>query len=99
VNISSVHLEYKKTIGSLAGKPVVELATTGGLCLIVVPSATGVETLGAGPHRAVARHIAKKRNPDLKITELAKSDDVPYEHFSRMVPDWERTTDLIRSRE
>lgn len=93
MNITSAHIESKHQIGTLKGRPVVEIATTGGLHLIVTPNGTGVLTLGAGPHRAVARHIAKKRNPDLMITELAKSEDVAVEYFEADVPRCEAFTD------
>lgn len=97
MNITSAHIESKRQIGTLKGRPVVEIATTGGLHLIVTPNGTGVTTLGAGPHRAVARHIAKKRNPDLQFTMLEKSEDVAIEYFEDVLPQCESLTDHCNS--
>jgi hypothetical protein len=96
MNITKEHIDYKRQIGTLDNRPVIELATTGGLHLVVVAKGDGVETLGAGPHRAVARHIAKKLRPDLKITALEKSDDLPLSSFAHMVPLWEQFTNRNR---
>jgi len=97
MQISADHIAYKKKIGTIGRRPVIELATTGGLHLVVSPDDDGtVETLGAGPHRAVARHIAKKRKPDMKITELAKGDHVPEAAFKHLLPEWEGFTDQLR---
>jgi hypothetical protein len=94
MQISADHIAYKKKIGTVGKQPVIELATTGGLHLVVVAKADGeVETLGAGPHRAVARHIAKKRKPEMKITELSKGDHVPEEAFRHLLPEYEQLTD------
>jgi hypothetical protein len=97
VTITSEHVAYKKKIGYLGARPVIEVATTGGLILVVVPTADGVDTLGAGPHRAVARHIAKKRKPDLRITELTKADWMDSSCFEHLLPQWEAETARIRS--
>jgi hypothetical protein len=72
--VTEKHIASKKRIGTLDGKPVVELLTTGGLYMVVMNKNGTVETLGTGPHRAVARFIAKKREPLLVVTELSKSD-------------------------
>lgn len=90
-------ISYRKKIGMLGKRPVIEIATTGGLHLLVCAKADGVETLGAGPHRAVARHIARKRFKDLQITELSKSDWIDPSCFQHLLPEWEQTTDRLRS--
>jgi hypothetical protein len=97
MNITANHIESKRTIGTLKGRAVVEITTTGGLTLIVTPKGTGVETLGAGPHRAVARHIMKKRFPDVVFTALEKSEDVAIEHFEDVLPQCEALTDHCNS--
>jgi hypothetical protein len=89
VNLTNAHIASKKQIGNLEGSPVVEIVTTGGLHLVVMKKGAGVETLGAGPHRAVARWMAKKRQPKLEISELTKSEDVAPEHFQHLVPAYE----------
>lgn len=93
MDITSEHLASKKQIGKIKDLPVWELATTGGLHLIVAMRGGRIETLGTGPHRAVARHIAMKREPDLVLTELSKSDHVDVEHFQVLLPEYEALTD------
>lgn len=93
MNITSAHIESKRQVGTLKGRPIVEIVTTGGLCLIVTQKGTGVETLGAGPHPAVAKHISKKKNPDILWTALAKSEEVAVEHFEEILPACEAFTD------
>jgi hypothetical protein len=92
VNLTENHIASKKRVGTLDGKPVVEIETTGGLYLLVMRKAAGVETLGAGSHKAVARYIAKKKHKNLEITELAKSEQVEPEHFAHLLPEWEAFT-------
>lgn len=97
MNIKPEHIESKKKIGTLRGKPVVEIKTTGGFHMVVTSNSEGgFETLGTGPHKAVARHIAKKREPELEITELSKADHVDEAHFARLLPEYEALTDKIR---
>jgi hypothetical protein len=93
MNITSAHIDTKRQVGTLKGKPVVEIVTTGGLCLIVTPKGTGVETCGAGPHKAVAKHLARKRFPDILWTALEKSEEVAAEHFEDILPACEAFTD------
>jgi hypothetical protein len=96
VNLSEKHVKAKKKIGYLKGKPVFALETTGGLHLVLcAKGGDAVETLGAGPHRAIARHLARKRHPGLEITELAKSDWVDPACFQHLLPQWEEETDRI----
>jgi hypothetical protein len=91
---------YKKKIGKLGDSDVWELGLKGGLHLVVVSKGgSKAETLGVGPHRAVARHIARKRAPDMKITELSKADHVDVEHFAVFLPKWEAVTEKLRERE
>ncbi len=97
MNITAEHVAYKKKIGTLKGRPVIELATTGGLHLIVMSKADGIETIACGPHKAVARHIAKKKHPEIVFSELSKSDWVDPACFQHLLPQWETVTDRIRS--
>lgn len=82
----------KKKIGQLDGRPVFEIACKGGYHIICSPNGPKIDYLGAGPHRAVARFIAKKSRPDMKIDDLSKSDWVDPEHFQHLVPHWENVT-------
>lgn len=89
-----------KKVGKLNGKDVFHLPLKGGLHMIVGASekAAGFETLGTGPHPAVARHIAMKKQPDIMWTELNKADYVEPEHYQHLLPKYEAMTDAIRRR-
>jgi hypothetical protein len=94
--ISPDQIAYKKKVGRLGQSPVYEVGLIGGLHLILKAGKDGKTTpLGAGPHRAVARHIAKVRNPELELTELSKSDWVDPAHFRDIVPRYEYLTDEL----
>lgn len=98
INIKAEHIESKKRIGKLRGKAVIELKTTGGFHMVVAATdAGGFETLGTGPHRAVARHIAQKREPEMILEELSKSDWVDPVHFQHLLPEYEGITEQIRN--
>lgn len=98
-NISSDQIAYKKKVGTLGKDAVIELATKGGLHLIVTVHNGKVETLGTGPHRAVARHIAKKRESSIQWSDLSKSDYVDEVHFASCLPKYEAITDAFRKAE
>lgn len=100
MNITEEQLAQKpKKIGKLGSRTVIEVVCKGGFHMVIVPSdktANGFETLGTGSHKAIARHIAEVKNPEIVYTELAKADHVPVEHFALMLPKWVRVTDEIR---
>lgn len=85
-----------KKIGHLNDKDVFGMTTKGGLSLVVSAKDGAFETLGAGPHPAVARHIAKKRNPDVTFTELNKADYIEERAYASMLPKYEAITDAVR---
>lgn len=95
-NIPVNQIAYRKTVGKLDGDAIVELATKGGLHLIVRAKRGKTETLGAGAHRAISRFIAEKREPNIQWTELSKSEHIPVEHFQHLLPRWEAITDDLR---
>jgi Cft2 family RNA processing exonuclease len=97
MNITEKHIASKKRIGTLDGKPVIEVVTSGGLYMVVYQKSGTVETLGTGPHRAVARYIAKKREPNLEISELSKSDHVEESAILSVVPKYEKLTDDLNA--
>ncbi len=77
MNITPAQLAEKpKHIGNLKGHKVFEVHTKGGFYLVVEPTGTGFETLGVGPHGAIAKHIAQKHYPEIVWTELNKSQQV-----------------------
>jgi len=89
----------RRQIGALNGAPVFELRTSGGYHIIVAVRKDKVEQLGVGPRRAVARHIAKKANPELVINALAKSEQLDVADFEHVLPYWEDVTAQLRSRQ
>jgi hypothetical protein len=97
MNITEKHIASKKRIGSLKGRPVVEVLTTGGLHLVVTEEGGKLKTLGTGPHRAVARWVAQKREPDLLVTELSKSDFVDERAILSVAPRYEALTDRFNA--
>jgi hypothetical protein len=99
MNITPELIAYKRRVGKIGDCPVIELATTGGLHLIVAARGGKSEVLGTGPHRAVARFIAKKREDKITWTDLQKSDHVPVEMFADQLPKYEALTDAFRSRQ
>jgi hypothetical protein len=95
MNVRPQEIARKERIGTFKGRPVIELELKGGYNLVVSPKGNEVEYLGAGPHRAVARHIAKKRNPDLQITALSKADWIDPAHFEHLIPVYTEMTDAL----
>ena len=90
--VTEKHIASKKRIGSLAGHPVVELMTSGGLYMVVTNKAGSLDILGTGPHRAVARYLAKKKEPKLEVTELSKSDWLDQTSILSVADKYERLT-------
>lgn len=91
--VTPAHIASKKRIGTLDGAPVVELMTTGGLFMVCMNKNGSVETLGTGPHRGVARFLAKKREPRLVVTELSKSDWLDETAILSVADKYERLTE------
>ena len=100
MDIRSEEVAYRKKVGKLDGNPVIEVGLKGGLHLIFAAKHGKFETLGAGPHRAVARYIAKKKTEDkIEFTDLSKSDFIEPEHFADILPRYEAITDAFRARQ
>ncbi len=83
-------------VGTRDGGNVMEVITKGGLHMIVAPKGTSFETLGTGPHRAVARHIAMGRYKTIKWTELSKGDWIAPEDYQHLLPKYEAMTTHFR---
>lgn len=98
MQIDAKQLAYKKQVGTLKSKPVWELATKGGLHMLISADGAGgnAKVLSTGPVRAVARYIAEKREPDLILNELSKSEEMDPYTFLSVVPQYEAITDAIR---
>lgn len=87
-----------KKIGHLGSNPVYAISTVGGLHLIMTKRAGVTSVLSAGSHMAIARHIARKKEPNLVIDELSKADYIPEEYFVDLVPEFEQLTDDLNAR-
>lgn len=98
--VDTNQIASKQQIGETRdGEPVYEVELKGGLVLVSAVRKSGrAETLGAGSHRAIARHIAKKKEQGFKLTVLEKST-YPEEVLAPHLPNWEEVTDNIRSYE
>lgn len=97
VNVDEKQIEYKKRVGKLKGSPVVEVGLKGGLHLIFVNEGGTWATLGAAPHRAIARHIAKKKSDNkIEWSDLSKADYIEESHYAHLLPRYEALTDALR---
>lgn len=77
MNVTPQQLKGRpKKIGDLEGDPVMEVETKGGLFILMTKSGGKPKTLGTGSHPAVARHIAERDFPAMKLTELSKSESL-----------------------
>jgi hypothetical protein len=86
-------IELKKRVGKLKGQDVWYVKSKGGLHLVSKGSG---EVIGAASHRAIARHIAEKSEPDIEWTELSKSDHYAPSDFEHLIPTYEELTKRIR---
>lgn len=96
MDIRPQEIEYKKNIGTVDGHPVIELGLKGGYHIVCALRGPHVDYLGVGPHRAVARYMAKKRNSHVQITEMSKSEDLDPSLFQSILPKWERVLEAFR---
>jgi hypothetical protein len=56
-----------------------------------------METLGAGSHPGIARHLAKKFDTTVEFTELNKSETLELRHFEDLLPGYEELTLQLRN--
>lgn len=94
MQLEPADIKNKRRVGTLEGKDVIEVETTGGFHMLVVSKGAGMETLGTGPHKCVSRHIASKRFPRLQLHELAKGEYIEPSLFQHQLPKYEALTDL-----
>jgi hypothetical protein len=93
IKISSDEIEFRKKVGKAKGHDLWYVKLRGGLHLITDHKGIPV---GSGPHRAVARHVAKKFEPDAIWTELSKSEHYDVGDFEHLLPEWEAFTENLR---
>lgn len=101
--IEDKHLDGPPTkVGKLGKKDVLQYRTKGGLYMVGVAKTGGMEVLGSGPHRAVARIVAENNinkfhdEDELIWTELSKSDHVDPQHYEFILPEFEELTGRMR---
>ncbi len=95
IGLEQIKSGSKKRIGYLKGIPVYELATKGGLNLVLMSKNSVPLVLGLAPHRAIARHIAQRDYKDLILDELSKSEELPYDSYAHLVDFWAETTQKV----
>ena len=96
--IPAAQVNWKKRVGKIDDAEVWALSTVGGLNLVVKSLRGGkTEVLGAGPHRAIARHIAERQNPSIVWTTLEKGEHFPVETFEWLIPEAEAMTKALRN--
>lgn len=94
MRIPAAQIKHRKQVGKDGDLSVTEIETIGGFHLVA--DSTG-KILGTGPHKVVARHIAKKRRPEIIWTDLNKADWWPEETYSAWVPEYEEITDRMNA--
>ena len=101
MKIEEKQILYRKTIGNLGKSAVIEIGTIGGLRVVgVQEQKTGkIKTLGAGSHRAVARYLALKAEPQIQISALEKSEEAHYADFKDLLPFWENVVARLNSKD
>lgn len=101
MDLKEKHLDGPpKKIGRLGSRDVLQYRTKGGLFIVGATKKGGLEFLGVGPHRAVARINAEKtvsKNGDEIVwSELSKSDHVPPENYELILPEYQELTERFR---
>jgi hypothetical protein len=80
-----------KKIGKTKSGDVFHISTKGGFNIIMLKGEKETKMLGAAPHIAIAKHIAKKNAEDLVYFELSKADE-QIDVFSHLIPVFEQVT-------
>ena len=97
MDIKKNQLQYRKKIGHLGSKAIIEVGVIGGLKIVALQENSGkLKTLGAGSHRAIARFLAKKAEPGIEIDALEKSDEITYNDFKDLLPFWTEVTEKMQ---
>lgn len=89
IDVRQIGVKPRKIGRTADGETVFELITKGGLTIIEAadPQTGRKRTLGLGPHRALARHVARSQARGLELTELSKSEAVGAEHWAHLIPE------------
>jgi hypothetical protein len=92
--VPQAQIEFRKKVGQLKGKPVYHVKTRGGLHMISKEDGSLIAT---GPHGGVARHIAKKYEPEVEWTELAKAEHLEEAVLAHLLPKYIELSDRMRA--
>jgi hypothetical protein len=89
----------KSVVGKLGNKVLWAVSTIGGLYLVESRSPDGSKAvLGAGSHRAVARMVAKRLQPEIEWTMLEKSQEIDERDVADILPFWEAVTTMAQKK-
>ena len=98
MNIPANQIAYRKRIGHIGSKSVIEIGLEGGLRIVGSQASTGkITILGAGSHRAIARFLAKKAEPTLQIDDLEKSEEINPNDIQDLLPFWQEVTNKVKA--
>lgn len=88
IEITPEQVSSHERIGHVGDDPVYHIACRGGWHVVAALAAGSSKPriLGAGSLMAVARHIARKQEPKLVLTQLQKSEDVSAADMARHLP-------------
>lgn len=89
----------REQVGTLDGDPVLAVSYIGGLHVVAAVRKNRTDTIAIGPHRAIAKFLAKKAKPSIVWTGLSKSDDYPYAAYAHLVPKWDAISTEARRRQ
>ena len=89
----------KSIVGKLGNKILWAISTIGGLNLIEARSPDGSkQIIGAGNHRAVARHVAKRSHEDIEWSMLEKSAEVDIRDIEDLMPFWQAVVERVNQK-
>lgn len=82
-----------KKIGKTKNGDVFQVTTKGGFNVIMVKGENDTRVLGAAPHIAIAKHIAKQNSvgDDLVYFELSKADE-QIDLYAHLIPAFQQLT-------
>lgn len=93
MKLDSSQIAYKKKIGNDGICPVFRLVTQGGWNVIAAVRNGRAEEVAFGPHRGIAMFNAQKRCPNIRWSELSKSDMDAVDPHSPTVLEYQRLFD------
>ncbi len=97
INITQFQIKPKR-VGKLGEEDVFEAVTKGGLVVLATGNGTKLsKVLGVGPHTAIARLVAQKKEPELQITKLTKSQEGDLVHAAQIAPEYAQLTDRMNA--